>query len=1002
LTPKRELAVGSLFAGRYQIIEELGKGGMGRVYKVFDKELQEKVALKLLNPEIAADEKTIERFRNELKMARQISHKNVCRMYHLSRAEDMDYITMEFVSGENLKSMIHMMGRLSPGQALSIGKQICEGLAEAHKLGVVHRDLKPQNIMIDREGKAKIMDFGIARSLKGKGITAEGIIIGTPEYMSPEQVDGKDVDPRSDIYSLGIILFEMVTGRVPFEGGTPFSVAFKHKTETPPDPKSLSVELPEELSAAILRCLDKEKEKRFANAEDVLAKLTGIEQSIPTTERALPRPKPTTSKEITVHFSLKKVFLPVILFSAVLVSALLVWRFLPSKKTAPGPAGKPSLAILYFENISGDKDLEAWKTGFPELLMTGLAQSKFINVLSSDRIYGLLKMLGLDKTRKYSNEDLVRVANGGKVNHTISGSILKAGGNIVITLMLQKPHTGEIVSSTKVECKGEADIIPKADELIKKIKADLNLSSEQLASDVDREVGKITTSSPQAYKYYSEGRRYHNDQDFRQSIQSMEKAIAADPEFAMAYRSMAASYFNMTYYAESNNCLQKALAFSERISDRERYIIQADYYRDSEKTHGRAIEAYQKLLQLYPDDAMGIINLGLIYSESEEWDKALELYEPPVKIRDENPIFYTNLCDGYMAKGFLDKAKEVLESYLHDFPDNYMIHLYLYLVFCIQGKYDLALEEANKSSALNPSIFYNFIARGTVYRETGDYNKAEKEYTRMLGLEEKIANLYGRDSLAALYLLMGKFQESGEQLRLGIELAEKIGDKGWVSDFLSRLANSHLLSGNSKRALEEYDKAWSAALETESLPRQKIILHRKGISYLATKSLEEAQKTAAALKLLIEAGSNKKTIRYYDHLMGMIEQAKGNSSRAIENFKQAIAQLPFQHWFTDDHALFVDSLAFAYFKAGDLDKARDEYENITRLSLGRFYYGDIYAKSFYKLGQIYEQLSQKAKARENFQKFIDLWKNADPGINEVENARKRLANLSPPSSAASR
>lgn len=181
----KELSHGTLFAGRYYVFEELGKGGMGRVYKVLDKEIDEKIALKLLNPEIAADGKTIERFRNELRTARQISHKNICRMYHIGKDEGTHYITMEYVRGEDLKSMIRMMGRLSPGQAVYIADQICEGLAEAHRLGVVHRDLKPQNIMIDREGSVKIMDFGIARSLKAKGITGAGAMIGTPEYMAP-------------------------------------------------------------------------------------------------------------------------------------------------------------------------------------------------------------------------------------------------------------------------------------------------------------------------------------------------------------------------------------------------------------------------------------------------------------------------------------------------------------------------------------------------------------------------------------------------------------------------------------------------------------------------------------------------------------------------------------------------------------------------------------------------------------------------------------------------
>jgi serine/threonine-protein kinase len=228
LKDRQELETGTTFAGRYQIIEEMGRGD-----KVIDTKLKEELALKVIHPEIALKEKVIERFGNELKMARKISHKNVCRMYHLEEEKGIHYLTMEFIQGESLKDMIGMMGQLSPGQALSVVKQVCEGLAEAHKLGVVHRDLKPSNIMIDREGNARIMDFGIARSLKTKGITKTGTMIGTPEYMSPEQVEGLETDHRSDIYSLGVILYEMVAGRIPFDGETPFSIALKHKSEKP-------------------------------------------------------------------------------------------------------------------------------------------------------------------------------------------------------------------------------------------------------------------------------------------------------------------------------------------------------------------------------------------------------------------------------------------------------------------------------------------------------------------------------------------------------------------------------------------------------------------------------------------------------------------------------------------------------------------------------------------------------------------------------------------------
>ena len=254
-TPKEELTSGSTFAERYQIVEELGKGGMGKVYRAVDKKLNEEVALKLIKHEIALDKKTLERFSNELKLARKIAHKNIGRMYELMEERGTHYITMEYVAGQDLKGLIRQSRQLTVGTTINIARQICEGLVEAHKMGIVHRDLKPSNIMIDKQGDARIMDFGIARSLESKGITGAGVMLGTPEYMSPEQVEGKETDQRSDIYSLGVILYEMITGRVPFEGDTPFTIGVKHKSETPKDPKELNAQIPEGLSIVIMKCL---------------------------------------------------------------------------------------------------------------------------------------------------------------------------------------------------------------------------------------------------------------------------------------------------------------------------------------------------------------------------------------------------------------------------------------------------------------------------------------------------------------------------------------------------------------------------------------------------------------------------------------------------------------------------------------------------------------------------------------------------------------------------
>ena len=845
--------------------------------------------------------------------------------------------------------------------------------------------------MIDREGNARIMDFGIARSLQTKSMTGEGVIIGTPEYMSPEQVEGKEADQRSDIYALGVILYEMVTGNLPFEGATPFSVALKHKSEMPLNPRTLSPQIPQALSSLILHCLEKGREKRYQSAAEVVGELSKIEDGLPTTEKIRPPKRFSTSREITVKFNLKKLSIPASGLIALIIVAVILLRLPHHKTLVLVQPGKPSLAVVYFINDTGDKTLDYWRKALADLLITDLMQSKYLRVLSGESLYDILNKLNLLEAKSYSLEDLQRVAERGGVEHILVGKFAKAGGDFRIDTLLQKASTGEAVGSPgTVQGKGEESFFSLVDELTNKIKANFSLTPQEMASDNDQEVGKITTRSPAAYKFYSEGRRYHIMMNSAQSIPLMEKAIALDPNFAMAYRSLAMSYLNQGSDSEYKKYLQKAYELSSNVSERERYIIQGDYYLQSYDTYYQAMEIYKKLLQVYPDDMTGHSKLADIYYYIEQWDKAIEEFEAAIKYKDDSVYTYDYLSGCYENRGLFDKSIELLKSYLNNVSDDPDIRFDLADSYFYQRKFDLAFIEAEKAHTLDPTYYYYFVERGDFSVYQGDLIKAEQEYQKLLSLQGTRPQQRYVSRMISLDLFQGKFEKAKRLANQGIESASKIGDKSGERSFHDWLAYIFRASGNLEGAVSECDKVWASAVEDEETGYEIGVLEMKALIDLDKKALDKAQSTADELRRLIQKGIVKNEIRHYDHLMGKIELERKNYSQAIDYFHRALALLP-DHW--ADYLLFDDSLALAYYKSGDLEKARREYERIISLCFGRMNYPDVFAKAFYMLGQVCEQQGRKAMAVENYRKFLDLWKDADAGLSEVADAKARLSAL---------
>ncbi|MFC2169435.1 tetratricopeptide repeat protein [Acidobacteriota bacterium] len=512
------------------------------------------------------------------------------------------------------------------------------------------------------------------------------------------------------------------------------------------------------------------------------------------------------------------------------------------------------------------------------------------------------------------------------------------------------------------------------DELTKRIKTKFNFSETEISEDIDKNVEKITTSSPEAHKYYIEAREHHFLADYERSFEAMDKALDLDPEFAMAYRSLAVSYHNLGNFPEKKKAIQKAFELSYRVSDKERYIIAAEYHKIKNE-YDKTIEAYNQVLELYPEDRIAITNLGVLYSEFDEWEKAVEFFEVNIRNKVNGVIASFNLAEGLMAIGQYERALDALRDCLKDYPDHPVLFTKIALIHVCQGEYELALTELDKAISLAPNAYRSKL-KADIFQLKGDLIRAEKEYQKL-----QKRSIRRKPGQVSLYLLQGRVKEAVNLIR----------QEPVTGDYFTYL-DQKLSSPD--EALKKYSIALSEAFEQESYLSQCRILHAMELCYLKKKSYEEAKNTAFELRYLIQEGENKKAIRFNLHLMGLIDLESGNFSKAVDTFRNAISLLPFPF---DNRfyyqALFLDSLVWAYYKAGNLEKAEEEYEKIVSLTLPRLYDGDIYAKSFFMLGKIHQEQGQPKEAVKYYQKFLDLWGAADEGASEVREAKKQLSLL---------
>ena len=619
-TPGPAFVRGSVFAGRYEIIEVLGRGGMGTVLRAFDRKAEDEIALKFLNPELASDAAALERFRNELKLSRRIVHKNVGRVYDLNEAGGALFITLEYVQGEDLKSFIRRSGRLTAEKAATVAIQVADGLAEAHRLDVVHRDLKPQNIMVDRQGEARIMDFGIARFDRPGGPSEAGLIIGTPEYMSPEQFDGLEADARADLYALGIILFEMVTGRLPFEADAFARLAQRQKSEIPPDPRHLNPDIPADLGRIILKCLEKDKTARYPRAEDLLADLRAT---------GLAGTRAGEGDRITPGSS-------------------------PRKETR---GREISIAVLPFNDLSPEKDQAYFCDGLAEEIINALARITGLRVAARSSSFFF-------KGRSIDVREVGRRLNVGVV---LEGSVRKSGSRLRITAQLINVVDGYQIWSDRYD-RDLQDVFAIQDEISLALVDRLRV---KLIGEEREMIVQRYTEDREAYTLYLQGRYFWNcrtEDDLKTAVNYFERSFECDPDYPLPYAGLADAYTMLCGYAvvsaaeaglKAKTAAARAMALNPGLSEARVSAGLTEMFFDWRWQEAEG--SFRKAIELNPANGFARHWLGWLLTARARFDEAAAEFCEALRADPLSLITNSSLgwCE-YEARRY-DRALEQLE-----------------------------------------------------------------------------------------------------------------------------------------------------------------------------------------------------------------------------------------------------------------------------------------------------------------------------------------------------
>jgi len=940
------LKVGDAFGDRYRIDNLLGFGGMGAVYKAWDQELDIPVALKVIRPEMAQDptiaEQLDRRFKRELLLARQVTHKNVVRIHDLGEIEGVKYITMTYIEGEDLLDILKRDGKVSVPQALEIMRPVVSGLVAAHEAGVVHRDLKPANIMVEPStGESYIMDFGIARSAapagvemveglaeakarKKVGITEEtqaGAVVGTLQYMAPEQFMGKSIDQRADIYSIGLIFYDMLVGRRRIERAQSAFAEFRGRIEqSPPAPRDLDPEIPEPVDQIITRCLEPDADDRFQTTAELQAALDRIDEQ----GELLPVTRILTPRMMAV--------------AAVLVVALLggTW-WLASLR---GPAVEPdpmSVLVADFNNQTGDSSFDG---ALEQALVIGIEGAGFISALPPATAHEIAEQIQPGSPVDETMARLISRREG--VSVILAGDIEQDGSRYRLSVRALdpgiEPAEGKPLATARATAGSKDEVLAAVGKIAAELRGDLGDTTPK--SDRLAAIETFTAASVEAMRAYAQGQELSAQGQFEEALAFYEEAVASDPEFGRAYAGMGVVYGNLRQEAEAESSYQMALQHLDRMSERERYRTLGGYYFLISQNYEKAIENYEALVELFPADDGGVTNLALAYLYVRDFDKAVDAGRQSVELQPNSIINRMNYA--------------------------------MYAMYA--GDFETAIAESNTVFEQNPDFGYALFTSARAAAAAGDADTARNDFAELDGSDVMGASLapIGQADLA---LYLGRPRDAVAILEPAIESSDNPFESAAM---LVAMGEARLALGDATGAVAAGTRAVEAS-------------QHESVLYLAARLMLAAGEDDAAEEIAVQLDNRLQT--QTSALAGLIRGEAalldGRLADALDALREAWQDYDF--WFA--HYL----MGRAYFEAGHFPEAIDELEHaerrvgeITDVFLVDSATLRYFPPALYWLGRAQEGLGSGDAARDRFAAYLAVRGEGDPADPLAEDVRMRL------------